>query len=146
MITQQQHDAIYTRVKALYAAHEHLPFHGWHHINFVYKKSALFAQDLGANILMSQASALVHDLNYLSKKGIYTKAIAGKDLRHSILAECALPEDTISQIESIVNSAEMGSAYDQMSLEAKALSDADTLFKVLPITPVILASAFIKDK
>lgn len=145
MITQQQHDAIYKRVKALYAEHEHLPFHGWHHINFVYKKSVLFARELGANILMTQSSALVHDLNYLSKKGIYTKAIAGKDLRHSILDECALPADTISQVESIVNSAELGSAHDIMSLEAKALSDADTLFKALPVTPVLFASAFIKE-
>jgi hypothetical protein len=39
----------------------------------------------------------------------------------------------------------MRTRHRHISLEAQALSDADTLFKVLPITPVVLAHRYLAE-
>ena len=145
MNTTDLHNHLYNAVKTLYLESGNLPFHGWHHIQFVHTKSAVFAKSLNANLELSQIAALVHDLNYLVKKGFYTTAVAGENLRHAMLAQCGASPELITTIESIVISAELGTANSSIAPEAKALSDADTLFKALPITPILFASAFIKE-
>jgi len=41
--------------------------------------------------------------------------------------------------------AEMATRHRHISLEAQALSDADTLFKALPVTPVMLAHRYLAE-
>jgi len=145
MTISDLHHQLYQSVKTLYLESGNLPFHGWHHVQFVHTKSAVFAKSLNANLELSQIAALVHDLNYLVKKGLYTKAAAGENLRHAMLAQCGASPELITTIEAIVISAELGTANSEISPEAKALSDADTLFKALPITPILFASAFLTE-
>ncbi len=53
-------------LKTLYQKHtKYLLFHGWHHINFVVKKTIEFANSIKANVFIAQTAALVHDLNYI---------------------------------------------------------------------------------
>ncbi len=142
-VTIEQRDRVYAAVDTVYKEAGDLPFHGWHHIVFVYRKSAVFADDLGADIALTQMAALVHDLNYLAEKGVFTHPVAGQTIRQKILSDCGLSFEVIETIENIVITAEIGKGHDGLSLEAKALSDADTLFKALPVTPILFASRFI---
>jgi len=48
-------------------------------------------------------------------------------------------------IDDVVVEAEMATRHRDISLEAQALSDADTLFKALPITPVLLAHRYLAE-
>ena len=64
---------------------EELPFHGWHHICFVFEKSREFSACLGANQFIVQSSALVHDINYLF--GNDSDPRVGGDFRRAILTE-----------------------------------------------------------
>jgi len=121
-----------------------LPFHGWHHISFVYNKSLEFANDLSADSFFVGAAALTHDLNYLVKVNSMTSQ--GKDLRNFILAEVGFDKLEILRIEKIVNEANISVRDKNISLEAKALSDADTLFKALPITPIIFAKLYAQEQ
>ncbi|HEY1096638.1 MAG TPA: HD family phosphohydrolase [Alphaproteobacteria bacterium] len=142
-ITTDQLQALYKTVKELYASVDDLPFHGWHHIEFVYTKTAIFADDLGANKNLAQAAALVHDLNYLAKRNQWSSPEAGQEIREEILHECGFSAALIGLIENIVLTGELNRGGDHLSLEAKALSDADCLFKILPTTPVMFAPRFI---
>jgi uncharacterized protein len=56
-----------------------------------------------------------------------------------------MAEDSIAAIEDVVVTAETHSRSRDISPEAMALSDADTLFKALPITPVILAPLYMRE-
>lgn len=142
VVTQQQLEALHSTVKTLYAEHGDLPFHGWHHIAFVYEKAALFAVDLGADGNLTQAAALVHDLNYLTKQKTWSRPGDGKALRQDVLQQSGLSVEQSDAIESIIIEAEMGRGGLHLSPEAKALSDADTCFKCLPVVPVLFAHRF----
>jgi uncharacterized protein len=85
----------------------------------------------------------VHDVNYLV--AARSNASAGADLRQQILRDVGLAEISISLIESVVVAAETHSRGRDISPEAMALSDADTLFKALPITPVVLAPLYMRE-
>ncbi|GLY65888.1 HD family phosphohydrolase [Amycolatopsis taiwanensis] len=122
---------------------ERLPFHGWHHVCFVRAKAADFARLNGANVHVVEASALVHDVNYLIRRN--SPAAAGRDLRLDLLLESGVPSETAEWIDRIVDEAEMATRGPDISLEAQALSDADTLFKALPITPVMLAHRYLAE-
>jgi|AntRauTorckE6833_2_1112554.scaffolds.fasta_scaffold11505_3 uncharacterized protein len=143
--TSSQCAALYTAVKQLYANSTCLPFHGWHHIEFVYKKSAVFAADLNADIPFTQSCALVHDLNYLARPGTYSAPAEGKRLRQAVLLKTGFDEDQIKQIETVIISAETAVRDANISAEAMALADADTLFKVLPTTPLLFTTRFIEQ-
>lgn len=54
-------------------------------------------------------------------------------------------DEEIIKIENIIMEAHTATRNQNISLEGKSLSDADTLFKVLPITPVLFASNYIKQ-
>ena len=121
-----------------------VPFHGWHHVEFVASKAALFARELGADEALAVAAAYTHDLNYLVGKG-KLDAASGSDLRRQVLRSVGITEEIIDRIEVIVREGETGTRNAGISPEAQALSDADTLFKALPITPVVLAPRFMEE-
>jgi uncharacterized protein len=120
-----------------------LPFHGWHHVSFVRTKSARFAAANGSDVHFVETAALVHDLNYLVARN--SPASAGRALRMRILAKAGVPAVTARQIDAVVDEAEMANRHRDISLPAQALSDADTLFKALPVTPVVLAHRYLVE-
>jgi uncharacterized protein len=122
---------------------ERLQFHGWHHVNFVRAKAGGFAQHNGADRTVVEVAALVHDVNYLVLRN--SPAAAGSSLRGEILAECGVAGGVARWIDEIVDEAEMATRGRDISLEAQALSDADTLFKALPVTPVVLAHRYLRE-
>jgi uncharacterized protein len=133
-------------VAALYQSRQtDLPFHGWHHIEFVRSKSQEFAEHLGADLFIVESAALVHDLNYLLAPNTDPGFAAGE--RKKILAACHYTENEINQIEKVILDAHTGYRLNlkNISTESMALSDADTLFKALPVTPIIFANQYILE-
>ncbi|MPZ80406.1 MAG: HD family phosphohydrolase [Actinophytocola sp.] len=120
-----------------------LPFHGWHHVSFVRAKAVRFAGANGAEVSVVETAALVHDVNYLVRRN--SPAAAGGELRMDVLARAGVPAPTARRIDEIVNEAEMANRGPDISLEAQALSDADTLFKALPMTPVMLSHRYLAE-
>lgn len=120
-----------------------LPFHGWQHIIFVKNKSKIFSDELNADSFIVQSAALVHDLNYVIEKNSHSKS--GNELRKSYLLSSGYSEAEIEKIERIIQEEDTSTRGKDISDEAKALSDADTLFKSLPITPVIFAEKYMKE-
>jgi len=120
-----------------------LPFHGWHHITFVTKKAIAFANSIDANIFLVESAALVHDLNYVVRPN--SESVDGKELRQKILFEIGYTQEEIDTIEVIIQESSTEVRDENISNEGKALSDADTLFKSLPLTPVIFASKYMTE-
>lgn len=116
-------------------------FHGWHHISFVAKKAVKFAEEFDVNVELVEAAALTHDLNYIVE--VNSEPEAGEELRAAYLADAGFSEIEITEIESMVMQEHTATRHAQISDAAKALSDADTLFKALPITPILFAGHFI---
>jgi uncharacterized protein len=137
-------DAVENRVHRLCRRYaDRLQFHGWHHVSFVRAKAAGFARHNGADTTVVEVAALVHDVNYLVLRN--SPAAAGRSLRLEILAECGVPPHLARWIDEIIDEAEMATRGRDISLEAQALSDADTLFKALPVTPVVLAHRYLRE-
>ncbi|MGW5051685.1 HD family phosphohydrolase [Actinokineospora sp. NPDC004072] len=137
-------DDLERRVRALCERHaRRLPFHGWHHVGFVRDKAVGFAEANGADVPVVAAAALVHDVNYLVRRN--SAAAAGSGLRLRLLARAGVRRATAEWIDAIVDEAEMRTRHRGISREAQALSDADTLFKALPITPVVLAHRYLAE-
>ncbi|WP_459715231.1 HD domain-containing protein [Actinophytocola sp. KF-1] len=129
------------RICTRYAAR--LQFHGWHHVSFVRTKAARFAVLNGAEVSVVETAALVHDVNYLVRRN--SSAAAGGRLRRAILKRAGVVPHVAAWIDRIVVEAEMATRGRDISLEAQALSDADTLFKALPVTPVVLAHRYLEE-
>lgn len=119
-----------------------LLFHGWHHIKFVHDKAIEFAGELQADVELVACSALVHDLNY-----IFTEKLEPEEANRQIeeyLIESGYSKDKAQLIINNIENAHTEYRMDRdMSNESKALSDADTLFKALPTTPILFASKFL---
>jgi len=124
-------------------AAESLPFHGWHHVGFVRTKAVEFAERNGSDAAVVETAALVHDVNYIVARN--SSAAAGRRLRLEILAVAGVAKPVAGWIDRIVREAEMAVRHREISLEAQALSDADTLFKALPVTPVVLAHRYLAE-
>jgi uncharacterized protein len=120
-----------------------LPFHGWHHVSFVRSKAVQFAQSNGAEVSVVETAALVHDVNYLVRRN--SGAAAGERLRLDVLARAGVRAPVARWIDAIVIEAEMANRGPDISVEAQALSDADTLFKALPVTPVMLSHRYLAE-
>jgi uncharacterized protein len=120
-----------------------LQFHGWHHVSFVRAKAVEFAHLNGSDAAVVETAALVHDVNYIVARN--SPAAAGRRLRLEILAIAGVAKPVAGWIDHIVREAEMASRHREISLEAQALSDADTLFKALPVTPVVLAHRYLAE-
>ena len=114
-----------------------LPFHNWHHIQFVVAKSMEFGKLVQADRELLRVSALLHDLNYIVKPD--STPSAGKALRFEVLRKQIDDNRLIELIENTISSADISMRHENMSAEAMALSDADTLFKVMPITPILFS-------
>lgn len=118
-------------------------FHGWHHIAFVTKKAVKFAKEFDVNVELIEAAALTHDLNYIVE--VNSEPEAGKELRAKYLAEAGFSDGEITEIDSLVMEEHTATRHAEISDAAKALSDADTLFKALPMTPILFAGHFITE-
>lgn len=128
-------------VEDLYKRHEEqLLMHGWPHVSFVSKKALEFAKSIGADEELVEVAALTHDLNYVVETG--SGAEVGRRLREELLTGAGFDSD---RIESIVMEAHTAVRGVDISKEGMALSDADTLFKSLPITPVLFTGRYIAE-
>ena len=135
---------LYVALEKLYKEHSHnLLFHGWHHITYVQKKAVEFAQTINADLFFVTAAALTHDLNFIIEKN--SDPTAGKEIRRDYLLVAGFTKDEILRIEEIVVEAHTAWRSDKISDEGKALSDGDTAFKALPITPVLFSSKYIQQ-
>ncbi len=122
---------------------EKLLFHGWHHIIFVRNKALEFAKSINANLFIVEAAALVHDLNYLVK--LNSEPQEGKEFRKTILSKSEFTLEEINRIEEIIMEAHTAIRTANISKEGKSLSDADTLFKALPITPILFTGKYVEE-
>ncbi|HEV2403541.1 MAG TPA: HD domain-containing protein [Candidatus Saccharimonadales bacterium] len=146
MNTQTKRTAILAKnLELLYGKHKKsLLFHGWHHIYFVAKKAVEFANELDVNKEIVEAAALTHDLNYIVDVRAQGPE-AGTALRTKYLKEAGFSESEISEINKIVLEEHTAYRHANISDAAKVLSDADSLFKVMPINPVLFSSKFITE-
>jgi uncharacterized protein len=132
------------RVRELLEAQaDALPFHNWPHTDFVRTKAVEFAGERGADVAVVEAAALVHDLNYLVEPN--SPPSAGRELRREMLELCGFAADVIERIEHIIDGAHMEHRRKKVDLETACLSDADTLYKALPITPVLYAHLYLAE-
>jgi uncharacterized protein len=124
---------------------EALPFHGWHHIDFVRSKALEFALQLNADLFIVESAALTHDLNYLVK--INSNPEKGGEERGKILQMCGYEDGETNIIEKVIVDSHTGYRLHltELSQEAMALSDADTLFKALPVTPILFAHKYLSE-
>jgi len=120
-----------------------LLFHGWHHVAFVTRKSLEFAEELGVNKELVEAAALTHDLNYISD--VTSNVDAGRTLREEQLSTVGYSAEDIALIEQTVHTASVENRDADISDMAKALSDADSLFKVMPVGLIVLSARFITE-
>jgi len=143
-MTTPRSQSLHKLVFELYAKHkESLLFHGWHHINFVTNKAREFANLIEANVEIVECAALVHDINYIVE--LNSEPIAGQKLRSELLAEVGFDDGEIQHIESIINESHTANRTAEISNEGKALSDADTLFKAIPTTPIFFSSKYVLE-
>jgi uncharacterized protein len=142
MNNEQKLNILRTNLEDLYMQrNDELLFHGWHHITFILKKSIDFANSIGADLFLVESAALTHDLNYVVKENSVPEV--GAELRKQCLSEAGYTQKEIERIENIVLESHTGYRTEQISDEGRALSDADSLFKILPITPVIFSGKYI---
>src|SRR3989442_384779 len=135
-------DAVEQQVRQLCERYaDKLPFHGWHHVSWGGAKPAGCAGVSGGDVTGVEPPARGHDVNYIVHRN--PTAADGRRLRVEILARAGLPQPAAVWIDRIVREAEMAARHPEISLEAQALSDADTLFKALPVTPVVLAHPYL---
>ncbi|MFC6094102.1 MULTISPECIES: HD family phosphohydrolase [Saccharothrix] len=120
-----------------------LQFHGWHHVSFVRDKAVHFARRNGADAPLVEVAALVHDVNYMVRRN--SLPVDGRRLRLDILERAGVPDHLARRVDRVVEEAEMRTRDRNISPEAQALSDADTLFKALPVTPVVLAPRYLEE-
>lgn len=118
-----------------------LLYHGWHHIYFVTKKALVFSEGLHIDVELLEASALTHALNYLVEPNSEPEVGAG--LREEYLQRAGFTPSEIKNIENTVNEAHTRTRHAHISDAAKALSDADTLYKSLPTTPVVFTGNYL---
>jgi uncharacterized protein len=133
---------LYKRTEKLYQENkDKLLFHGWHHIKFTLTKATGFAEAIKANVFIVKSAALVHDLNFILESN--SEPEIAKDFRKEILSEIGYSLEEIEKIEGVIMESHTKTRNKNISNEGKALSDADTLFKSLPITPILFASKYI---
>jgi uncharacterized protein len=120
-----------------------VPFHGWAHTEFVRAKAVEFATERRADVDLVEAAALVHDLNYLVAPN--SKPGAGRGMREQLLETCGFSADQVERIEQIIDGAHMEHRQADVDVETACLSDADTLYKVLPITPVLFSHRYLAE-
>ncbi len=143
----KRYNKLFEEVKALYMEPSNkgkLLFHGWHHVKFVHDKAVYFAEEIGADIEIVASAGLVHDLNYVFSESLDPEAVVNET--RDLLEECGYDPSSVELILKVVAEAHTSTRLGkELSLEGKALSDGDTLFKALPITPVLFSSKFLSE-
>jgi uncharacterized protein len=130
--------------KLYYEKAADLLFHGWHHIYLTAKKAPEFAEEFpDVDKELVEAAALTHDLNYIVETNSGPEA--GERLRAQYLQEAGFNPKEIAYIESVVMEENTATRDANISDAAKALSDADSLFKIMPLTPIIFSSHYIVE-
>lgn len=131
-------EKLHALVKEIYADNASVvPYHGWHHVHFVVQKAEMFMGELQADRVLTLAAAYVHDFNYLVAGE--SDEVSGKSMRNEVLSNAGFDEDFRKEIERIIAEARTSHRNASISPEAKALSDADTAYKALPIAPLMTA-------
>lgn len=137
-------DRLTEAVRALYVQDgASLRYHSWQHISFVLDVALRISTELGGDAELIAAASLTHDLNYFVDPG--SGAEEGQDVRSKLLRESGFLDDECDRIERIVLDAETAGREATISPEAMCLSDGDTLFKSLPIVPVLLAREYMSE-
>jgi uncharacterized protein len=93
--------------------------------------------------LLVAAASLVHDLNYVVRSN--SSPDAGRQLRRKYLENAGFGQPDVNRIEEIINEAHTATRSESISTEGAALSDADTLFKSLPMTPVVFSHLYLAE-
>lgn len=142
-MTSERTKALEARLKKLYYKKgSDLLFHGWHHIHLTARKAVEFAAEFeDVDVEIIEAAALVHDMNYLVE--VNTGPEVGRELRQQYLSEADFTPREMEDIEHIIMEEHTANRHANISNSAKALSDADSLFKVMPLTPIIFSSHYI---
>jgi uncharacterized protein len=139
---------LFNNIYSLYHTQDNkskLLFHGWHHVKFVHDKAIEFAQELGSDVEKVAVAALLHDLNYIFSDS--TQPEAARDQIIKYMLDSNYDHKQAEKIVSIIEDSHTEYRGGRMlTPEAQALSDADTLFKSLPITPILFSSKFISEK
>lgn len=139
--TQKIQDLLAELEKLYLKNSQKLLYHGWHHVSFVTKKATEFASSIGANSFLVETAAMCHDLNYIVAPD--SEPEAGNQLRKKYLAKAGYLKKEAKRIEEIIVESHLRTRTKKISKEGKALSDADSLFKALPITPILFATNYI---
>lgn len=143
-MNKNNYQALYNEIKELYLNNkDRLLFHGWHHINFVLNKSGKFADSVKADSLLVKTAALLHDINYIAFPGRESEPYEVIQWRSQILTKHGFDKSFIERVEKIINEAHTRLRNENISPEGAALSDADALFKVMPITPFLFSAKYI---
>jgi uncharacterized protein len=136
---------LYKNIYDLYHLPENkskLLFHGWHHIQFVHRKAIEFAKFLDGDVEKVAVASLVHDLNYIFSDKLEPEAARAQIVKY--ITKAGYRPEYAKEIADLIEDGHL--AYRgsrKLSNEAKALADADTLFKAIPTTPILFASKFI---
>ena len=120
-----------------------LLFHGWHHIFLAAKKIVVFAEELGVDKELAEATALVHDLNYIVE--VNSEPEVAEEMRADYLREAGFSDAEVSTIEEAIMESHTARRHANISDLAKALADADNIFKVMPVTPMLFSSHYITE-
>jgi len=143
MTTNGNWEGLLTEVKEIYYQNKgRLLFHGWHHIHFVLSKSEEFAKSVGADEMLVRVAALLHDVNYVAIPDRESDPQEVVEFRRNLLEKHGFDNDFAKRIEEIVVEAHTGDRGASITPEGAALSDADALFKVMPITPFLFSARY----
>lgn len=116
-----------------------LIFHGWPHIQFITKKSLEFAEELKADSDLVMASSLAYGLIY---SGIY----GGKETTIDILKKVGFDKKFIENVFKIMVEIQLSTrGSEKLSPEGMALSDAESVFRILPTTPLFFSQKYINQ-
>lgn len=134
---------LHDEVRRLYRNHgAAMPFHSWAHVEFVHDTSSRFAAARGADRWLTEGAALVHDLDHLPIGG--GDAVSTGRFRASMLDDCGFAGRAIAVIEAIIEESR-SSTGGPLGAEAAALCDADTIFRVLPLSPIAISHRFLTE-
>jgi len=145
MKLSEKYNNLYQLVFALYHLPENkakLLFHGWHHVQFVNNKAIEFATELNCDIEKVAVGSLLHDLNYIFSDKLEPEAARSQIIEFII--KSGYSDEYANNIADMIEDTHLAYRGTRvLSNEAKALADADTLFKAIPTTPILFASKFL---
>lgn len=113
-------------------------------MSFVTRKALEFASEFPSiNRELLEVSALLHDVNYIGDTT--TGVDDGARMRAELLSGAGYSPEEIALIEKTVHDASTEYSGGEISDMSKALSDADKMFKVLPVGPIILTARYLTE-